>query len=143
FKDTCSAEIEVDLRTGERTARESIIGMKRQREGCGYSTGSRHLLTQRDSSISYLDLDGGKMYHLRNIRSGCTNLLTVADGLLNAPNMGTGCVCSYPLSTSFAMLSMPEVPAWAGTTPLIAAPPPARPAPSPAREAAPENGGQK
>jgi hypothetical protein len=118
-----------DLRTGEKTARDSIIGLKRRREGYGYSTGSRHLLTHRDSSISYLDLDGGKMYHLSNIRSGCSNLLTVADGLLNAPNMGTGCVCSYPISTSFAMLTMPEIAAWAGTTPLIASPPPAMPAP--------------
>jgi hypothetical protein len=143
FKDTCSAEIEYDLKTGEKTARESIIGMKRQREGCGYSTGSRHLLTQRDSSISYLDLDKGKLYHLRNIRSGCTNLLTVADGLLNAPNMGTGCVCSYPLATSFAMLSMPEVDAWGGTAPLIAVPPPARPAPGSAREAVPESDRKK
>jgi outer membrane protein assembly factor BamB len=129
FKDTCSSEVEYDLMTGERTSRQSVIDARRQREGCGYATGSRHLLTQRDSSASYIDLENGKMYSLRNIRSGCVNLLTAADGVLNAPNMGTGCVCSYPLATSFAMLHMPEAAAWAGTTPLIAVPPPAKPAP--------------
>ena len=87
--------------------------------------GGRHLLTQRDSSASYLDLDQGKEYFLRNIRSGCVNLMTQADGLLNAPNMGIGCVCSYSLYTSFAMMYMPEAAAWAGTKPLKVTAPPA------------------
>ena len=136
FKDTCSAELEYDVMTGDRTARKSVVN--HQREGCGYMTGGRHLLTLRDSSAAYIDLDNGKMYSLRNIRSGCINLLTAADGLLNAPNMGVGCTCSYALYTSFAMMHMPEVAEWAGTTPLVAIPPPAKPGLIPTPDAAPK-----
>jgi hypothetical protein len=65
------------------------------------------------------------LHYLRNIRPGCTNGLIVADGLLNAPSMGQGCTCSYSLLTSFAMIYMPEVAVWSGTTPLKITSPPA------------------
>ena len=119
--DTRSSEAEYDIMTGKRTARQGAL--THHRGGCNYSVGSRHLLTQREGSISYVDLDQGKTYYLRNMRSGCTNGLLVADGLLNAPNMGIGCVCSYSLYGAFAMVHMPEVGVWSYGTPLKATPP--------------------
>ena len=38
------------------------------------------------------------------MRSGCSNSLIAADGLLNVPNFAVGCVCNYPLQTSFALV---------------------------------------
>jgi outer membrane protein assembly factor BamB len=100
-----------------------------RRTGCGYATGSRNLILTRDNSASYADIGQGKAYHLRNIRSGCSNTLTPADGLLNVPNYSWGCVCNYAVQTSFAMIYMPEVAGWSGTVPLTMSPPsqPVRP----------------
>jgi len=62
---------------------------------------------------------------LRNIRSSCGNNMLAADGLLNSPCLTPGdCNCNFPIQTSFAMMYMPEVEAWSGTTPLTMPPPP-------------------
>ena len=64
--------------------------------------------------------------------SGCLNNLIAADGLLNAPGFDNHCICNYPIQTSFAMVYMPEVETWSGTTPLTmtVAPSPKPPTPS-------------
>jgi outer membrane protein assembly factor BamB len=95
------------------------------RSGCGYALGGVHLVFRRDSSACYYDLEQDTAYHLRAIRSGCNANLIPADGLLNAPGF-SGCICNFPIQTSFAMMHMPEVAAWA-TKPLRATPPPAKP----------------
>ena len=41
-------------------------------------------------------------------RSGCTNSVIPACGLLNVPYFYEGCTCSYPLPTGLALVSMPE-----------------------------------
>jgi len=51
------------------------------------------------------------------VRSGCSNSLVAADGLLNVPNFAVGCVCNYPIQTAFAMVHMPEAADWADETP--------------------------
>jgi hypothetical protein len=113
-----------DLSSGEFNGKTNII----QGFGCNKPLGSRHLLTLRShrGDISYLDIEQGKLYHLRNIRPGCVNAVIAADGVLNSPSMGNGCFCSFSLLTSFAMVHMPEIAEWAGTTPLKATPPPVR-----------------
>ena len=80
-------------------------------------------MTVRASSASYTDVDTNKRYHLRNLRSGCSNSLIPADGLVNSPNYSYGCTCNYAIQTSFAMVHMPEVEAWSGATPLAMTPP--------------------
>jgi hypothetical protein len=40
--------------------------------------------------------------------------------------MAHGCICSYSFFTSFALMHMPEVTAWAGDSPLPMTPPPAK-----------------
>jgi outer membrane protein assembly factor BamB len=114
---------EFDLLTGQPTPRPIKAG----EGGCNFTIGGRHLTVVRDFSASYYDLETGKNYQLRNIRSGCNNGLIQADGLVNAPSMAFGCLCSYSFFTSFALTHMPEVDAWAGTKPLAMTPPPAKP----------------
>ena len=97
------------------------------RFGCNYAIGSKHLMAVRMSSAGYIDLDNGKVYALRNIRSGCRNNLIPGDGLLNSPNSAMVCSCCYAIRTSFAMVHMPEVAAWSGAAPFVMTPPPALP----------------
>ena len=99
--------------------------------GCNYTVGSKHLLMALKRSAWYADADQARNYYLRNVRSGCLNSLLAADGLVNVQNFNADCVCNFPLQTSFALAPMPECAAWAGTTPLPVAPPPAHPAPAP------------
>jgi outer membrane protein assembly factor BamB len=102
-----------DLFTGEKTGDFPF-----RVDGCNYIIGSRHLVMARNATVAYADIEEKKNYNLRNIRSGCSNSLPAADGLLNAPNYAFGCVCNYPIQTSFAMVYMPEVAGWSGTEPL-------------------------
>jgi hypothetical protein len=41
-------------------------------------------------------------------RSGCTNSVIPAGGLLNVPYFYEGCTCSYPLPTAMSLVAMPE-----------------------------------
>ena len=91
--------------------------------GCNYAVAGKHLIMVRDKMASYAELDSGKAYLLRNIRSGCSASLIPADGLLSVPNFAYGCVCNYPIQTSFALVHMPEVAAWSGATPVTMIPP--------------------
>ena len=84
------------------------------RGGCAYAVGGEHLAFIRDKTVCYVDIHSGKRHYLRNIRSGCSASLVAADGLLNAPNFSSGCMCNYPIQTSFAMVHMPGIEAWAG-----------------------------
>jgi outer membrane protein assembly factor BamB len=101
------------IKTGEPISGESLF----YRGGCNYAVANEHLLFVRDRCVSYVELDTQKKHYLRNVRSGCSNSLVAADGLLNAPCFSVKCVCNYPIQTSFAMVHMPEVDAWAGTEP--------------------------
>jgi outer membrane protein assembly factor BamB len=117
-----------DLTTGQPDGKTNIL----QGFGCSSPLGGRHLLTLRAirHGACYLDLAEGRMYRLCNIRPGCVNNLLPADGLLNAPSMGVGCICSVSLLTSFAMVHMPEIAEWSGQAPLPMTPPPAIPRPA-------------
>ncbi len=99
---------------------------RREAHGCNSAVVGVHLLMIRDSTVSYADIAEGKMYHTRNVRSGCVNNLIAADGLLSVP-AATDCSCNYPIQTSFALTHMPETAAWSGTSPLQMVPPPALP----------------
>jgi hypothetical protein len=70
------------------------------------------MITVRDGHLSHFDLAGGGHVCVRGIRSGCTNSLIPAGGILNAPNYGRHCTCNYPLSVSLALVTMPEAAAW-------------------------------
>lgn len=94
----------VDLRTGEHQGTAFSI----RRGGCNYFVAGPHLLFIRERSVSYFDFETKQRRSLFAIRSGCSNSLVAADGLLSVPNFAVGCVCNYPIQTSFAMVHVAE-----------------------------------
>lgn len=70
-------------------------------------------MTFRSGAAGFFDLlrDGGTG-NFGGFRSGCTNNLIVAGGLLNAPDYTRTCVCSYQNQTSVALVHMPEAEIW-------------------------------
>jgi outer membrane protein assembly factor BamB len=93
-----------DVRTGKRLGPPLTFG----KGGCNYAVAGPHLMMFRDQSASYIDLANGKKQDLYAVRSGCSNSLIAADGLLNVPDFSVGCVCNYPLQTSFALVPSAE-----------------------------------
>ena len=93
------------------------------RGGCNYAVGNKNLLFLRDNCAAYVDIDSGEQFNLRNLRSGCSASLVAAGGLLNAPCFSIGCICNYPIQTSFSMFHLPEAGEWNKIIPEIAAKP--------------------
>jgi outer membrane protein assembly factor BamB len=85
-----------------------------RRGGCNYAVGNKNLLFLRANCAAYVDIKSRQQYNLRNLRSGCSNSLVAADGLLNIPCFSVGCVCNYPIQTSFSMFHMPAAKQWHG-----------------------------
>jgi len=106
---------EYSLATGELASQAPLF---RRSGGCNYAVGSKHLMYIRNRSATYFDVSDRKEYSLRNLRSGCSNSFVAADGLLNMPCFSSGCICNYPVQTSFAMRHMPEAAEWAGEKPF-------------------------
>jgi len=86
--------------------------------GCNTPAASEHLLTFRSGAAGYFDLchDGGTG-NFGGFRSGCTNNLIVAGGLLNVPDYTRNCTCAYQNQTSLALVPMPEADMWTFFTP--------------------------
>ncbi|MCA9014759.1 MAG: PQQ-binding-like beta-propeller repeat protein [Planctomycetaceae bacterium] len=108
------AGVKYDLLDGKQLSSAPLF----QRSGCNYTVGNQNLLFLRNNCAAYVDLDQKKEFSLRNLRSGCSNSLVAADGLLSVPCFSTGCICNYPLQTSFAMVHMPEVSQWTTEDPI-------------------------
>ena len=102
--------------TGEVVNNERLF----TRGGCNYAVGNENLLFLRDNCAAYVDIDSGEQYNLRNLRSGCSASLVAAGGLLNAPCFSVGCICNYPIQTSFSMWHLPEAGDWNKAVPEIA-----------------------
>lgn len=79
---------------------------------CNYAIASPHLLTFRADTAGFLDMESGTTGRLNGFRSGCRNSLIPAGGVLNAPNFAHGCVCSYSLFTSLALVHTPDADVW-------------------------------
>ena len=103
-----------DVQTGDRINGDPLF----RRGGCNYAIGGKNLVFLRSNCATYVDVESRKEYALRNLRSGCSNSFVAADGLLSSPCFSVGCVCNYPIQTSFAMFSLPQSAAWNGGTPL-------------------------
>lgn len=82
-----------------------------RRYGCNTQNVSEHLITFRSGYAAFYDLacDSGTGF-LAGFRSGCSNNLIVADGVLNAPDYTRTCTCSYANQTSLALIHMPDMP---------------------------------
>jgi len=103
-----------DTKTGKLVNGSALF----RRGGCNYAVGNMNLLFLRSNCAAYVDVKSGKQFNLRSLRSGCSNSLVAADGLLNVPCFSAGCVCNYPIQTSFAMRHMPETADWHGNQPI-------------------------
>ncbi len=108
-----------DLKTGEDvTMRHPLTGdevaweFTKTGHHCNYAIASEHLITFRAASAGFFDLINGGTSRLEGFRSGCRNSLIPADGVLNAPNFANGCICSYSIFTSLALIHVPENDKW-------------------------------
>jgi len=111
-----------NARTGEVADEKRLFA---RNGGCNYAVGGEHLVFLRERSACTVDLQTREKHYLRNVRSGCSNSLVAADGLLNVPLYAVGCVCNYPVQCSLALVHQPEVADWAGAEPVrLAAPGP-------------------
>ncbi|MDF1745663.1 MAG: PQQ-binding-like beta-propeller repeat protein, partial [Gimesia sp.] len=70
-----------DLLTGKQISTTPLF----KRSGCNYTVGNQNLLFLRNNCASYVDMDEKKSFSLRNLRSGCSNSLVAANGLLSIP----------------------------------------------------------
>jgi hypothetical protein len=108
----------LDLLTGEpvRTAHPLTgdpVRLKYARQyGCNTPIAGEHVITFRSGAAGFFDLVQGGVANLAGFKSGCTNNLIPADGVLNAPDYTRTCLCNYQNQTSLAFVHMPEVNHW-------------------------------
>lgn len=67
------------------------------------------MYTMRSGTAAFYDkrIESGSV-NISGPRSGCSNSIIPANGVLNLPYFYVGCTCSYPLPTGAALTSMPE-----------------------------------
>jgi hypothetical protein len=77
--------------------------------GCDGGVDYGDFYTVRSGTPAFYDktLESGTVF-LSGPRSGCTNSIIPAGGLLNVPYFYEGCTCSYPLPTAMSLIAMPE-----------------------------------
>ncbi len=83
--------------------------------GCDGGLDYGLLYTMRSGTPAFYDkqIESGTI-NISGPRSGCTNSVIPANGLLNLPYFYDGCTCSYPLPMAVALVSMPpEFEQWA------------------------------
>jgi hypothetical protein len=117
-----------DLLTGAPFIREDpITGILtewtwKRLYGCNTPAVSQNLITFRSGAAGYYDLARcGGTGNFGGFRSGCTNNLIVAGGILSAPDYTRTCTCSYQMQTSLALIPDPDAEMWTytGASPKI------------------------
>ncbi len=109
----------LNLTTGELLTREHPLTGEEmpwtwtRAYGCNYPIAAENMLTFRSGAAGFFDLlnDGGTG-NFGGFKSGCSNSLIIADGVLNAPDYTRTCSCAYQNQTSLAMVHMPEAEMW-------------------------------
>ncbi|MDB5320909.1 MAG: outer rane biosis protein [Phycisphaerales bacterium] len=118
----------VDLITGATYLREDPITGKfaewtwKRLYGCNTPVVSQNLITFRSGAAGYYDLARcGGTGNFGGFRSGCTNNLIVAGGVLSAPDYTRTCTCSYQMQTSLALVPDADAEMWTytGASPKI------------------------
>jgi outer membrane protein assembly factor BamB len=81
--------------------------------GCATPLASTHLLTFRSGAAGFYDLDcDGGTGNFGGFRTGCTNNLIVAGGVLSAADYTRTCTCSYQNQTSLALVPTADAEMW-------------------------------
>jgi len=76
--------------------------------GCNYPIASEYLLTFRSGAAGFYDFANAcGTGNFGGFKSGCTNNMVAADGLLNIPDYTRTCSCPYQNQTSLALVHMP------------------------------------
>jgi outer membrane protein assembly factor BamB len=84
--------------------------------GCNTPVVSQNLITFRSGAAGYYDLARcGGTGNFGGFRSGCTNNLIVAGGVLSAPDYTRTCTCSYQMQTSLALVPDDDTEMWTYT----------------------------
>jgi outer membrane protein assembly factor BamB len=109
----------LDLLTGEDRLRRHPLTDEQtpwsywRTYGCNTINASQHLLLFRSGAAGFADLESdGGTGTFGGFRSGCTNNLIAANGVLNAPDYTRTCTCSYHQQTSLALIHMPHMDVW-------------------------------
>jgi len=81
--------------------------------GCNTPTVGENLMTFRSGAAGFYDFARlGGTGNIGGARSGCSNNLVVAGGLLVAPEYTRTCTCSYPIQSSYALRPDPDAELW-------------------------------
>ena len=77
--------------------------------GCDGGVDYGDFYTMRSGTAAFYDktLESGTVF-ISGPRSGCTNSVIPANGVLNVPYYYEGCTCSYPLPVGLSLVTMPE-----------------------------------
>ena len=77
--------------------------------GCEPGVDYGNMITMRSGTGAFYDkqFESG-LINITGIRSGCTNSIIPANGILNVPYFYEGCTCGYPLASGLGMVHMPE-----------------------------------
>ena len=77
--------------------------------GCEGGNDYGHLFTMRSATAAFYDkrTESGTI-NIGGTRSGCTNSVIPANGVLSVPYFYEGCTCSYPLPVGLALVAMPQ-----------------------------------
>ena len=77
--------------------------------GCDGGVDYGDFFTMRSGTAAFYDktAESGTVF-ISGPRSGCTNSVIPANGLLNVPYYYEGCTCSYPLPVALSLVPMPE-----------------------------------
>lgn len=77
--------------------------------GCDGGVDYGEFYTMRSGTAAFYDklVESGTC-HISGPRSGCTNSVIPACGLMNVPYFYEGCTCAYPLPCGLALVNMPE-----------------------------------
>ncbi|MBL9116765.1 MAG: PQQ-like beta-propeller repeat protein [Verrucomicrobiaceae bacterium] len=96
------------MRINPMTGEEEVRAFPKS-YGCdgGFDYGG--IYTFRSGTAAFYDknVESGTI-HISGPRSGCTNSIVPAGGILNVPYFFEGCTCSYPLPVALALTSLPE-----------------------------------
>lgn len=98
----------MDQRVNPLTGREEARTFPKT-YGCDGGVNYGDFFTMRSGTAAFYDLtlESGTVF-VSGPRSGCTNSVIPANGLLNVPYYYEGCTCSYPLPVALALVAMPE-----------------------------------
>ena len=77
--------------------------------GCDGGIDYGYLYTMRSGTAAFYDKrNESGIINISGPRSGCSNSVIPANGVLNVPFFYEGCTCSYPLPVGLALVNMPE-----------------------------------